>query len=233
MAKFRYRIEAGSYGGELAIGEVSKAFVDYWQKEDQEDLIEAVTDFEEFYDEDEVDTDEILDPDSPPQLENYWHDIDDLEHLNGSYADGHWTVYKVPADGSDDWDYDEEVWDGEPNHLYGRECYMSDEIQEEYKEETVPVLAFHSSEKGSFACWLLDTDEEFDPEKLAFGSVETDLAELVDAVYYNKEQLEENYDYNDTRGKAYYAQVGFVNRKWHDKQDSYTPEQLEEDGYFD
>ena len=230
MAKFRYRIEAGNYGGELTIGEVPAAFVEYWKHEEQEDLIDEVVSFDDYEEEPE---DALLDPDGPPKLDNYWHDIDDLEHLNGAYADGHWTVYKVPADGSDDWDYDEEVWDGEPNHIYGRECYMSDEIQEEYEEETVPVLSFHSSEKGSFACWLLDSDVEFDPELLSFGSVETDLTELVDAVYYGKEQLEENYDYNDTTGKAYYAQVGYVNRKWHDKQSYYTIEQLEEDGYFD
>jgi len=233
MAKFRYRIEAGNYGGELTIGEVPEAFVEHWKHEEQEDLIEAVTSFDEMYDDDEVDPNELIDPDSPPMLDNDWHDIDDLEHMNGSYSDGHWQVTSVPADGSDDWAYDEEALTVEPNHLYGRECYSSDEIDEEYADQTVPVLAFHSSEKGSFAVWFLDTDEEFDAEKLSFGSCETDLAELVDAVYYDKEELEANYDYNDTTGKAYYAHVGYVNRKWHDTQDYYTPEQMEEDGYFD
>jgi hypothetical protein len=68
---------------------------------------------------------------------------------------------------------------------------------------------------------------------LRFGSCESDLADLVEAVYYGKEELEANYDYNDTTGKAYYAHVGYVNRKWHDPLDHYTVEQLEEDGYFD
>ena len=45
---------------------------------------------------------------------------DDLEHPNGSYADGGFTVYEVP-DGSDDWDYDKEVYDGEAIFVYGRE----------------------------------------------------------------------------------------------------------------
>ncbi len=30
MAKRRFRIEAGRYGGELTIGEVSKEFLDYF-----------------------------------------------------------------------------------------------------------------------------------------------------------------------------------------------------------
>jgi len=227
--KYRYRIEAGNYGGELTIGEVPAEFVEYWKHEEQEDLINEVVDFDDFED---VPEDALEDPDGPPKLDNYWHEFDDLEHLNSAYSDGTWTVTPVPADGSDDWAY-EDSFECNPTHLYGRECYSSDEIDEEYEDQTVPVLVFHSSEKGSFACWFLDTDEEFDAEKLAFGSCETDLAELVDAVYYNKEQLEENYDYNDTNGKAYYAHVGYVNKKWHDPQSYYTPEQLEEDGYFD
>ena len=30
MAKFKYRIEGGRYGGELAVGEVSEDFAQYW-----------------------------------------------------------------------------------------------------------------------------------------------------------------------------------------------------------
>ena len=229
MAKFRYRIEAGNYGGELTIGEVSADFVEYWKHEEQEDLIDQVVSFDDYSDDPE---DALEDPDAPPVLESYWHDIDDLEHQNGCYTDGTWTVTPVPADGSDDWAYDDS-FEVEPTHMYSRECYSSDEIDEEYEDQTVPVLAFHSSEKGSFACWFLDTDEEFDAEKLRFGSCESDLADLVETVYYGKEELESNYDYNDTTGKAYYARVGYVNRKWHDQLSYYTVEQLEEDGYFD
>lgn len=230
MAKFRYRIEAGNYGGELTIGEVPAEFVEYWKHEEQEDLIDQVVSFDDYSDDDPEDA--LEDPDAPPMLESYWHDIDDLEHQNGCYSDGSWTVTPVPADGSDDWAY-EDSFEVEPTHMYSRECYSSDEIDEEYADQTVPVLAFHSSEKGSFACWFLDTDEEFDAEKLRFGSCESDLADLVETVYYGKEELEANYDYNDTTGKAYYARVGYVNRKWHDQLSYYTVEQLEEDGYFD
>jgi hypothetical protein len=229
MAKFRYRIEAGNYGGELTVGEVPAAFVEYWKHEEQEDLIDQVVSFDDFGDEPE---DALEDPDAPPMLDSYWHDIDDLEHQNGCYADGSWTITPVPTDGSDDWAY-EDSFEVEPTHMYSRECYSSDEIDEEYADQTVPVLAFHSSEKGTFACWFLDTDEEFDQSKLRFGSCESDLADLVETVYYGKEELEANYDYNDTTGKAYYAHVGYVNRKWHDPLDHYTVEQLEEDGYFD
>ena len=36
MAKRKFRIEAGRYGGELTIGEVNADFVDYWLEQDDE-----------------------------------------------------------------------------------------------------------------------------------------------------------------------------------------------------
>ena len=43
----------------------------------------------------------------PYPVENYYMwECDDIEHLNGPYADGGFTVYEVPADGNDDYDYD-------------------------------------------------------------------------------------------------------------------------------
>ena len=129
--KYRYRIEAGNYGGELTIGEVPAEFVEYWKHEEQEDLIDAVTSFDE-WDESENPDDALEDPDAPPMLDNYWHDIDDLEHQNGCYADGSWTITPVPTDGSDDWAY-EDSFECEPTHMFSRECYSSDEIDEEYE----------------------------------------------------------------------------------------------------
>ena len=35
-------------------------------------------------------------------------------------------------------------------------------------------------------------------------------------MYYNKEELETDYDYNDTTGKSYHVSVGWLNTKWHD-----------------
>ena len=83
------------------------------------------------------------------------------------------------------------------------------------------MLAFHSAEKGGFGSWFLETEgEDFDPYKLGCGYVETNVAEIVESVYYDKEELENNMDYNDTTGKGYYASVGWMNTKWHDSQDS-------------
>jgi len=141
---------------------------------------------------------------------------------NGDYFVRNMTIYEVPVDGSEDWDYDKEVYDGDAIHVYGREgAYFGREEPEENAEEYIPVLAFHSSEKGTFGVWFVDTDEPFDEFKLGFGVVETNLCEIVDRVYYDKVELDADYDYNDTTGKSYDADIGWLNKKWRDSFENY------------
>lgn len=231
MAKRRFRIDAGRYGGEAVVGEVSKEFVEFFIDRDESDLIETVNGYE--WD----DEDMIVDGSPKPREEFYaWYEIEDFEHQNGAYADGVWTAYEVPADGSDDYGYDNEMELETPYHLYGREAYHSDsepqvtewQTQEDV-DQYVPCLAFHSGEKGGFATWFVETDgEDLDPKKLAFSSVEMNLCELVENVWYDKVELEANYDSNDTTGKGYYASVGYFSPKGHDTPDKYNDEALAE-----
>jgi len=238
MAKYRYRIEGGRYGGELVIGEVNPAFATYYADK-QDELVDAVLESEDWEEQDD-DTDTLLDPEGPPHPalpgeDFYMWENDGFEHINSAYADGGFNVYEVPADGSDDWDYDEEVYEGEAIQVYGREGgYFSTEDEPELLNEEdsegnkyVPVLAFHSSEKGSFGAWFIDTDEPFDEFKLGYGIVETNIAEFIDSVYYDKQELDCDYDYNDTTGKSYDAQVGWLNTKWHDSMENVS-ENMEE-----
>ena len=236
MAKYRYRIEGSNYGGEAVLGKVSAEFVDYYKDKDQEDLIEAVTDFDDWNDTEEPD-DALLDPNAPPipREDYYMWECDDFEHLNSSYADGGFFVYEVPADGSDDYDYDNEVHASlEVAPLMSREAGLFGTDLPDHGLETdsagnqyVPVLMFHSSEKGSFAVWFVETDEPFDKYKLTYNQAETNMGEFIDDVYYDREMLEADYDYNDTTGKAYYAEVGYLNTKWHDTNDA-SEEELKE-----
>jgi len=227
--KRRFRIEAGNYGGELVVGQVDDAFVDYWIGKDESDLIDQIMSIE--WEEDDGD------PASPAVSEDFyaWHDCDNFEHLNGAYSDGTWTVYEVPADRSDDWSWDKEVWSGEPTHMFGRECYFDETSKPEDDDENiVPVLSFMSNEKGSFGAAFVDIEgEDFDPAKLRFGSVESNLADVVSNIFYDREELEIEFDYADTVGKSYSAQVGYLNKKWRDDPSVYTVEFLEEEGYFD
>ena len=239
MAKHRYRIEGGRYGGELVLGEVNPVFASYYADK-REDLVDAVLEEEDYEPNEEENSDALLDPEGPPHPalpgeDFYMWENDEFEHLNSPYSDGGFTVYEVPADGSDDWDHENEVYEGEGIFVYGREggYFNTDDEPEVLNEEDadgnkyVPVLAFHSSEKGSFGSWFVDTDEPFDEFKLGYGVVETNLAEFVDAVYYDKVELDCDYEYNDTTGKSYDAEVGWLNTKWHDSQENIN-ENMEE-----
>ena len=228
MAKRRYRVEGGRYGGELVIGKVSNEFVTKVISQDESELVDTVLSFDDWTQEIDENT-EHEDPEQIPYpVENYYMwECDDIEHLNGPYADGGFTVYEVPANGEDDYDYDNEVWQGEAIYMYSREGgYFTNEPPKEM-EDNVPVLAFMSSEKGTFGVWFIDTDEDFDPYKLGVGVVETNLAEMVDRMYYDKVELDTDYDYNDTTGKSYHAEVGWLNTKWHDPFSKY--DDLDED----
>ena len=48
MAKYRYRIEGGRYGGELVCGEVNPAFASHYAGSDEQELIEAVLESEDY-----------------------------------------------------------------------------------------------------------------------------------------------------------------------------------------
>ena len=78
--------------------------------------------------------------------------------------------------------------------------------------------------KGSWFVELLD-NEEFDDKKLVYTITETDYGDYVDKVFYNKIELEAHYDDCDSRGKGYFAMVGWLNTRWHGQGD-WTTEEL-------
>jgi hypothetical protein len=216
MSKRIFRIESGRYGGEVVIGRVDKEFVDAMLEEDSEELIDTVTSA------DEEDFKGML-----PTEDYYMWECDDIEHINSAYADGGWTVSEVTNE-DEKYDYSETETSFEPIQcLYGREAYSQDSIPDDddvdEKDNYVPVLQFHSSEKGSFGCYFIETDgEPFDKYKFTYGIIETNMGEFVDSVYYDGKQLEVDYDYCDSMGKAYYAEVGYMNLRWHDNYEKYS-----------
>ena len=222
MSKYLYRIDGGRYGGELTIGKVNPEFVRYWINREQDELINHVVSLDWQDDEDRDKDSPPIDEDRPDDEFNGWYEIDDYEHLNGSYGDGSFTVHNVS--GKDKEEQEAQDWDEnyvevtDAHMLMSRECYAQNEEPEDL-EGYVPVLAFHSAEKGGFGSWFIETDKPFDPKKLVFSQVETDLAEIVDTVYYDKEELDCSYDWCDSTGKGYYAYVGWMKEEWWDSPD--------------
>lgn len=235
MAKYRYRIEGGRYGGECSLGSVTEEFVQYWGPKIEEDgshqsgFIDHVLALSEWEEDPEG-----LDSDSPNIFEDSneiegWYAVDDLEHINAAFADGGFEIHQVPADGSDDYDYPEDTIQCDGYWLKGREGgYLSTEFEGETPEDCTPAMIFMSVEKGGFATWFVDTDEPFDENKLVMSVNETYMGEFVEDVWYDKELLEADYDCNDTMGKSYEAAVGYVTNKWRDEWKDASEEDLSE-----
>jgi len=240
--KRRFRIDSGRYGGEVVLGEVNPNFVRHYSRQEEEEIIEAVLNTDDWAEEEYCDPyDALVDPNTPPTPhlkpdgDYYMWENDEYEHINNAYADSGFIVYEVPANGDDDWDDEKEIYEGNGQFVYSREGgYLSPDepTEDQNPEDYVSTLLFHSAEKGSYASWFVDTDgEDFDQYKLGFGQCETDVGEFIDRVYYNKIELQDNYDQCESTGKGYYAVVGWLNKKWHDSYAKYN--KLEEDDWLE
>lgn len=208
----KYRIEGGRYGGEVTIGSVPAVLL-----ESNPDVLD-------------MEEDELIDffMDNEELVGSAWYEIDDKEHLCGPYADSPFTVTEI-VDGMDDWDFGEETTVEEAAHIYGREAYTFSGNENLTEDKTVvPILTMHSAEKGCHGVWFLETEEEFDPEKLAYSTLETDVGEFVENVFYDRKPLESNFDYADTNGKGMYSSIGNMVLEWWDRSEIYTEEYIEE-----
>ncbi len=240
-----FLINTGRYGGELTVGTVTPEFVEYWKEKVEQDGDSDLISHLQCVEWGDLEGDEF-DAESPQMCADYpeilWHECDDLEHLNGPYADNQYSVTEIKlADNVDivngelQWtdDLDHHYGDtmyhevGEynqhdyANYVYGREAYSG--IKDIGDDKFTPVLTFHSSEKGGFGEVIVETNgSDFDPEKLSVGVCETDLAVIVEAYWYDGRELILSFDNADTNGKGYYANVGWLNPEWHDTLDKYA-----------
>jgi len=238
--KYKYIIWGRGYGGELVIGKSNEAFVRYWQDRVEDDgdsdLIDALTDWDQEFD---LPEDALEDPDGMPSPmpvgeewePGHWHDLNDVEQISSTFADSWCQVVPVLEDDTED---DENAFDIDLKDLYcmySREAYHDTEEPDwdSVEEEYIPVVTFFSSEKGQFWNVQLELDEPFDKELLAVSNIETNMAELTTGLYYDGKELDLEYDYYDTTGKGYYAGVGWMCTKWHDKEEFYSePDRVEE-----
>lgn len=224
MSKRIFRIEFGNMGGELVIGKVDEQFVENWIGKSSDELVEYLHNW------DFRDTSQPNDEFTPLPKQNFnaWNELDDIEHANNCYSDAGIFVNEVKEDDLYSRDNEQKI---DAYHLYDREAYF-DEISKSDLEENlkdnikgldsyVPVITFMSTEKGELGCYFVETDgEDFDPKKLAYSTLETNLSSLIDKVWYNKKELYINFDNSGSTGKGDYARVGYMNIKWHDKNKS-------------
>jgi hypothetical protein len=239
MSKRYFLVDTGRYGGEVCVGTMPEDFVSFWNPRISDD---GDSDFISHVQGIEWDDPDEQDSDSPSAGEEFysWTEADDIEHLNGPYADSQFYVQEIQLHedaefteyGSVEWregvdhDYTVAKWQdvGEELGPFDYQCLYSREAYANYNEpqedvETVPVMTWHSGEKGCFGQLFIETDgEDFNDELLHCGAVETDCTSIIERYWYNKQELDICWDWADTTGKGYYAWVGFMNPKWHDKQ---------------
>ena len=220
MAKRLFRIDIGIYGGELTIGQVNEDFVKHFVDKPEDELIE----FMDGWSAGDADKDIPV----PVVDECEYYDINDIEWLSGSVGETEWSFVELPADVEpgtrESMDKEHEGEEFEPHHLYDREAYFddNDEAKEKYPDDkVVPVLMYYATEKGSMGCWFVETDgEDFDPNKVAYSTVCTNIQEVLDTVWYDKKELWEQDEWKSTNGKGLYASVGWMNLDWHDTKES-------------
>ena len=214
--KRKFRIEGGTIGGEFVIGTVSVDFVKYWQEREGE-LIEHL---ESIYHGKEGDAN------SPPMCDgkNFpWNECDDIEHIlsqrisfsrNSSVSsidtEDLFKVTEIITDINE-----KQVYSGSPFQVYGREIYTSQINKDnENPDHDVSLLISLKEEEGDFGSWFVETDgEDFNPKKLAYGVLETDVGEFIDSVYYDKKELVIDGG-GDSQSKHCVAQVGVIPSRW-------------------
>jgi hypothetical protein len=175
-----YKIQLWGYGGEKVMGTVDKEVWDYCLA-NQVDLQDIAWNNDA--------AEEIgLDEDKLPFPPGSWYECDDMGHENGVSRDAGTvqiedengeTVFEKSldaCDGCDDspgWSCDDEVWIG---------SRKAGEI----------VFIGSSNEKGTFFEGDIDLTAPFDIEKLELHYTEFDSEEMVNAVYYDGEEIDNN-----------------------------------------
>lgn len=186
-----FKIELGGYGGELIVGKASEEFVDYWLDEDRkENLMEhmhAVSDMASFGDDEDYETPEGYDSDSPEVYEGsgnreYW-EFDDIEHdTMVSYEYGRYSVTEITVDPRAEYKDGELSWSDaatkKRNFDWGSKLYTEVEgSTKEYDHENNVVcreLYIHDSKEAAFT--VCDADPipaimMYDSQKGTFGHV--------------------------------------------------------------
>ena len=82
----------------------------------------------------------------------------------------------------------------------------------------VPVLTFHSAEKGAFGEVIVVTDgEDFNPAKFRIDIVETECGEFINSYWYDRKMLPVNFDWSDSTGKGTYCYLSVLDVEDHNK----------------
>jgi hypothetical protein len=187
--KKKYEIHLTGYGGEIAIGRITREQYEFWK--DREDLDEHCHDWDN---EMEIPEDAIIARDGS------WYECDDIAHENGcEFSDACWiTVYD---------ENNNEVWTSPLSSAaleergVGVEGMNRDEHYVEYDTDVEYYFWGQNFEKGTFQTYEIEIYGKFDPARLNFSTIDVNGWELVNGVSYESIELDDTGGYSTT-GKS-------------------------------
>jgi len=187
--KKKYEIHLTGYGGEIAIGRITREQYEFWK--DREDLDEHCHDWDN---EMEIPEDAIIARDGS------WYECDDIAHENGcEFSDACWiTVYD---------ENNNEVWTSPLSSAaleergVGVEGMNRDEHYVEYDTDVEYYFWGQNFEKGTFQTYEIEIYGKFDPARLNFSTIDVNGWELVNGVSYESIELDDTGGYS-TAGKS-------------------------------
>ena len=106
--------------------------------------------------------------------------------------------------------------------VYSRELYLETSEKDIVKagNEAVPAIMIYDSQKGTFGHLLIRTNgEDFDSKKLAYVVCENNMGDHITHWFYDKQDLDFDYDSLSTWGKGFDVSVGYLH-KWDVDHDS-------------
>lgn len=166
----------------------------------------------------------------------YW-ELDGIEHDTVLSADyGSFTVTEIELDprvvyedGRINWDSKETKkrkfdWSQEKYKEKGeskdysvenrKRVYSTEMFVHDTKKglvDPIPVIMCYDAQKGSFHRIIVETNvEDFDVDKLVFGVCENTMTTHIHQYFYDKKQLDTDYDYLSTWGKGFHVSVGYM-----------------------
>ena len=177
--KYKYDVYISRYGGEHTIGTIPLKVAKWWLENKTAD------EFEEYvFSHDWNDDKEELNKSIPEefQIDEYWHDMDNIEHINGAeYASSNYVyVHEDKGESAQAELVGEFPIEDVPidNSLDPVETF------EKFIPDDKVIVYGQSFEKGGWDYEQIETDEPFDISKLSVGITIWDNLKIIDSIHY-------------------------------------------------
>ena len=186
--KYKYEVSLSRYGGEHTIGTIPKKVADYWLEKGEDEFQDYI--FSIDWDDDKEELNKTIPEEF--QIEEYWHDMDDVDHINGAEYHSQNYLYVNDVSGNiHSVGYGVEVGEFPLEDIPIQTVHdqIADAINEDgdnpYDEEV--IVYGQSFEKGSWEYETIETDEPFDISKLKVDISMWNGLKLVSDINYDGE----------------------------------------------